>query len=300
MKLAVIFSFFAAALAIPGMSSLHTWIAGLQQPISNFIDNPFRKSTIPHFILDTKHQWILDNKRKLESLPNAEAFLCLNPSDYPGNNAITTDLTVPTDLFHNLVIDNNLIGPQRPGWPNAINRLTEINRCPLALASAKYLYVDVLVYCDENSDLWSKIKEPCEAPAAHVPLFGDVLESLTSLEHLEWAIRPDYANIFEESFRSRNLTLPSVTSLKPGPLSHFLVAMCPNLERLEGGGGLGWNQHSKGPDRKALLIESGALAPKLKHFAMTSAHDGWSPSKIASKLATPKMSINIDGLCADI
>ena len=300
MKLAIIFSFFAAALAIPGMSSVQTWLAGLQQPISNFIDNSFRKSTIPQFILDTKHPWILDNKRKLEGLPNAEAFLCLNLQDHPGNNAPITDLEIPPDLFHNLVIDNNSIGPQRPGWPNAIDRLTEINRCPQALASAKSLYVDVFVYRDENTALWSKIREPCQAPASVFPLFGDVLESMNSLEHLEWGIRHDYAHIFEESFRSRNLTLPSVTSLKLSPLSHFLVAMCPNLERLERGGGLRWNDYSNGPDWKALLIESGVSAPKLKHSAMSSAHAGWSPSMIASKLATPKVSIHIDGLCADV
>ena len=78
------------------------------------------------------------------------------------------------------------------------------------------------------------------------------------------------------------------------------MAMCPNLERLERGGGLRWNDYSNGPDWKALLIESGVSAPKLKHSAMSSAHAGWSPSMIASKLATPKVSIHIDGLCADV
>ncbi|KAK0115824.1 hypothetical protein ONS95_012875 [Cadophora gregata] len=266
MKPATILTFIAAVVAIPGLSSVQIWLASFQQPISNLIDNPRRKSTIPQFILDTNHPWILTNQRKLESLPNAKDFLCLNPTQTPKNepSAPKTELEVPPDLFDNLTIDNNRYGISRPGWPNAIERLTEIKNCPRALASAKSLYIDIYVHSGPYSDLWLRALEPSQPPPEVAILFGDVLEALPSLNHLYWGIHNEYAHFFEESFKSRTLTLPSVKSLRTGPFSQYLVGMCPTLERLENG-----------------VIQSGAMAPKLKHFSMDSDYEGWSPDMAA-------------------
>ncbi|KAH7378116.1 hypothetical protein BKA64DRAFT_687946 [Cadophora sp. MPI-SDFR-AT-0126] len=285
MKLTIILSFVAAATAIPGLSSLQTWLASFQQPILNLIDNPRRTSTIPQFILDTNHPWILANQRKLEGLPNSEAFLCqdLDLNRHPESQASGADLEVPANLFDNLVIDNNRAGTSRPGWPNAIERLTEINRCPRALANAKSLHVDVYVHCDSYSDLWLRALEPCHPPQEVAILFSDVLGSMTSLQHLYWGIPQGDAHFFEESFKCRNLSMPSVTSLKPGPLSQYLVGICPHLEELEDGSGYGWYDYS--------------LAPGLKRFAMYGAHEGWSPSMASEVVKSmPQLeSLRLDG-----
>lgn len=78
---------------------------------------------------------------------------------------------------------------------------------------------------------------------------------------------------------ARNFSLLSVTSLELGPSSHYLVGMCPNLERLESGGG--WYEsggYSDETDWRVLFIQSAASATKLKRFAMDGSFAGWSPA----------------------
>ncbi|KAL5319325.1 hypothetical protein ACEPPN_012376 [Leptodophora sp. 'Broadleaf-Isolate-01'] len=269
-------------MAFPGLSSLQTWLASFQQPIMNLIENPYRKSTIPQFIIDTQHPWILANQRKLESLLNAEVFLCFNRnSDSHGNEieGIEADLEIPPDLYENLTIDNHCADVFRPGWPNALERLTEINRCPLALAQVKNLHLGIYVYRGANADFWPKILEPSHPPSKLPALFGDILESMTRLESLTWAMGREEAHFFEEPFMARNFSLLSVTSLELGPSSHYLVGMCPNLERLESGGG--WYEsggYSDETDWRVLFIQSAASATKLKRFAMDGSFAGWSPA----------------------
>src|ERR1700761_3247148 len=135
MKLGFFIILIPATMALAGFSSVQTWLASFQQPLRNLIDHPFRRSTVPQFILDTRHPWILANQRKLERLPNAEAFLC-SGLDSESNELKGTEtetggeaLGIPPDLFDNLEIDNNRVGISRPGWPNALERLGEMTRC---------------------------------------------------------------------------------------------------------------------------------------------------------------------------
>ncbi|KAL2067654.1 hypothetical protein VTL71DRAFT_15750, partial [Oculimacula yallundae] len=279
MKLFILFSLLTIVLAFPDLSSVKIWLASLQQPILDIIDNPRRTSTIPQFIVRAQHPWILANQRKLEVLPNAEAFLCLGPTDPKAdkNAAQTADLQIPSDLFQNLSIITHQYDDSRLGWPDALERLTEIIRCPRALTEVKNLEVNVHVRRREYDGLLGKAIEGHEPPEKVMSLFGDVLEAMTRLETLIWEIGREDAPFLEQSFRARNLSLPSVTFLQPGILSHYMIGMCPNLETLENGGGYDWNGWTgDGPDWRMLFIESAASAPKLKRFAMQGKYEGWS------------------------
>jgi hypothetical protein len=276
------------------LSSVQTWLASFQQPLKNLIENPLRRSTVPQFILDARHPWILANQRKLERLPNAEAVLCSSlSSESHESTGIETEksaeeLEIPPDLFDNLEIDNNRVGISRPGWPNALERLGEMKRCQRALNQVKTLEVVIFVHEGKYVDQLLKILEPSQPPEQLVTLFGDVLDSMTNLETLKWAIPKEYTHLFEETFKSRNLTLPSVKQLEPGPSSHYLVGMCPNLETLHNGGGFMW-YHGYMPDNRnwgLMLVQAAVSTPKLKRFSMVGGHDGWTPSLVSGTYFT--------------
>jgi hypothetical protein len=254
----------------------------------NFIDNPLRRSTIPQFIIDTRHPWILANQRMLERLPDVTAFLCSSPdSDSSESTKIETEteLEIPPDLLENLNINNNRAGISRPGWANALERLGEMKRCQRALHQVMSLNVDVYVHDSKYSDWNLKMLEPSQPPEQLLTLFGDILESMTKLETLKWNIGKEYTHLFEEAFKLRNLTLPSIKHLEPGPSSHYLVGMCPNLERLENGGDFLW-YHGYMPDNrdwKLMLVQAAASTPKLNRFAMVGGHSGWTPSLLSGR-----------------
>lgn len=285
MKLGAFLLLFPTTIAFPGLSSAQIWLASFQQSLMNLIDNPIRRSTVPQFILDARHPWILANQRKLERLPNAAALLCSSPDpESIESRGIETkaweeELQIPLDLFDKLEINNNRAGISRPGWPNALERLGEMKRCQRALSQVKTLEVDIYVYQGDYQDTIAKLLEPSQPPEQLLTLFGDVLESMTDLETLKWGIRKEDTHLFEEAFKSRNLTLPSLKNLQPGPSSHYMVGMCPNLEWLENGGGWTW-YHGYMPDGRdwgLMLIQAALTTPKLKRFAMVGGHNGWTP-----------------------
>ncbi|KAG4436192.1 hypothetical protein IFR05_008320 [Cadophora sp. M221] len=154
-----------------------------------------------------------------------------------------------------------------------------MNRCPLALSRVKNLHVGIYVYRGSNNDFWPQILEPSNPPSELPTLLGDVLEWMTRLEQLTWGMGSGDACFFEEPLMARNLSLPSVTSLELGASSHYLVGMCPNLEKLESGGG--WYSSrlydADELDWRVLFIQSAASATKLKSFGMDGSFKGWSP-----------------------
>lgn len=274
-----------AAMALPGLSSLQTWLASFQQPLEHLIDNPNRESTIPQFIVDARHPWIVENQRKLESLPNAEAFLC-SVRDIESNEATNLEtktsiqeLEIPGDLFDRLEIDNNRAGISRPGWPNALERLGEMKRCQQALNNVKTLKVEIYVHNGEYSAQYLKILEPSQPPERLLTLFGDVLESMTNLESLQWGMRNEDAHFFEAAFKLRNLTLPSIKYLEPAAASYYLVEMCPNLESLQSGRLFASSRDNR--DLRLMLIQASRWTTKLKRFAMEAGYNGWTPSLIS-------------------
>ncbi|PQE27469.1 hypothetical protein CJF31_00009094 [Rutstroemia sp. NJR-2017a BVV2] len=267
--------------AFPSISSAQIWLSSFRHTTKNFIDNPLRRSTIPQFILDTQHPWIVTNKRRLEQLPNSGVFLCSLPNMAPNesNEEETLEaLEIPPDLFYDLRIDGG--GPSSPpGWPNPLDKLEEINTCQRALKEVKALEVDIYIYRGSYADLQMKILEPSQPSERLLTLFGDALESMTNLETLKWNIPKEDTHFFEESFKLRKLYLPSVEHLEPGPSSQYLVEMCPNLVELQNGGGHMWH-HGDMPDNRnwgLMLVQAAASVPKLKRFAMEGGHRGWTP-----------------------
>jgi hypothetical protein len=194
MKLGAFILLIPIAMAFPSFSSAQTWVASFQQPLKNLINNPLRRSTVPQSILDARHPWILANQRKLERLPNAEAFLCSGPDSESNESRGTVtetgeaELETPPDLFDNLEINNSRAGISRPGWPNALERLGEIKRCQRALSQVKTLEVDIYVHLEKYSDQYLKILEPSQPPEQLLNLFGDVLEFMANLETLKWGL----------------------------------------------------------------------------------------------------------------
>ena len=212
-------------------------------------------------------------------MPNTET----NESNEKETEAVGGQLEIPPDVFDNLEIDNNREGISRPGWPNALERLGEMKRCPRALNQVKTLDVTIFVHSGKYCDWYLKSLEPSQPPEQLLTLFGDVLESMTNLTTLNWGIDKEDAHYFEAAFKSRNLTLPSIKTLVPGPWSEYLVSMCPNLERLENGGSFNW-YHAHMPDNrdwKLLFIQAAVSAPKLKRFAMVGGSEGWTPSYVS-------------------
>ncbi|KAI1753403.1 hypothetical protein F4782DRAFT_529713 [Xylaria castorea] len=218
-----------------------------KEKIADFLSNPFRQSRVPQFILDARHLWILESQGKLERLLDAGSFLC------SGSN-----------------IDNNRVGVDRPGWPNAVLRLREIHRCPAVLSQVKTFNTAIQVYRGEYSDLDKRILEPQQPPREVLDLFADVLGNMTSLEILKWDIPGSDARYFEKYFFERVLVLPSVKRLEPGSASPFLVRTCPNIAVLEE------KTYSDAPEA---LLQAAAFAPNLTRFAMSVRH-GWDLSLI--------------------
>jgi hypothetical protein len=91
--------------------------------------------------------------------------------------------------------------------------------------------------------------------------------------------RKEDTHFFEEVFKSRNLILPSIKHLAPGPSSHYLVGMCPNLETLKNGGGFMW-YHGYMPDGR----DWGLMLFKLRYRHLNRSgllwwvDSGWTPS----------------------
>ncbi|KAI9167983.1 hypothetical protein HJFPF1_04126 [Paramyrothecium foliicola] len=204
------------------------------------------------------------------------------------------DLEIPKDLFNSLNIRNSRAGVQRPGWPNARDRLREMQRCPpTVLAQVRSLHVEVWVQRGQFADERLKLEEWQHAPTDELlDLFASVMMAMTGLLTLRWVILPDFAQDFKEGFTSRALQLPSVIKLELAPFCEYMVEVCPNIEALEAADGLSWTGE-KGEGRYAsLLIEAAAAAPKLRDFA---GRAGFVPSSISIKAMPHLRSVKLAG-----
>lgn len=144
-------------------------------------------SSIPQFLLDTKHPWIIKHHSVLERLPDCESLLYSPPGTKyrtpasqlqhhdasarpaPPDDELDLHLEVPADLFTTLIIDNCYSYTRRAGWPNARRRLLELQRCPAAaLASVRSLDVRVWVHRGvhaDSEDLQAEEWQDLEGPA---------------------------------------------------------------------------------------------------------------------------------------
>ncbi|KAI1326937.1 hypothetical protein F5Y16DRAFT_373234 [Xylariaceae sp. FL0255] len=214
-----------------------SWVEGTQ----SFLSNPIRRSRIPQFIIDTKHPFININHKVLESLENVELLLCSVHEtsevelEQVDSSLQTLGLEIPPDLFDRLEIDNTrLVGTNRPGWPNALERLKEMQRCPKALAQVKDFQINIFNHDSKWAPWYMRILEPSRPSIELLDRFADVLGNMTSIETLSWRIAPKYAHHFEKYFvdRGPEFQVP-VQKLVVGALGHFLVSMCPNVTSLE-------------------------------------------------------------------
>ncbi|KAI1169644.1 hypothetical protein F4777DRAFT_592561 [Nemania sp. FL0916] len=238
---------------------------------------PLPQSRIPQFILDTGHPWIVENQQKLESLLDAESYLCLSSelksdTTLPGLPKTDDGLLVPQDLFDSIQIDNTFrSGSDYPGWPYALLRLQEIHRCPAALAQVKTFRAAVYAYEHEYSD-FQITPVPTQLPTEVPYLLADVLGNMTNLDMVQWSIQMPDVESFQKHFNDRGLVLPSVKKLEIAgtSASHFLVPMCPNITVLNHRRFGKWGNHDKEGDfylGEILLLQATTATQKLKRFA---------------------------------
>lgn len=256
-----------------------------REQAQGLFNNPHRQSRVPQFILDTKHPWIIENRRKLEQLPDAELYLC---SSYPGSTvdgsrvsgSANNRLEIPSDLFNYLEIDNCGWPISRPGWPNAFIRAREIKRCPAAFTQVKKFKTCICVNDGKYSDWDKRLLEPPSPPRDLLDLFADLLANMTSLETLEWSIPHKHANYFEERFIDRELSLPSVRTLETDGKSHFLLPVFSNITRLEYGSAKPFSYaDSRSEDPELLFIQATLYTPNVTRLGITF-RQGWDHSKI--------------------
>lgn len=222
-----------------------------------------QQARIPLFLLDAQHPWLVENQQALESLSDPETFLHSAPGTRHGDD---DNLIIPQDLFHHVRISNS---SRRPGWPNALDRLREMRRCPpAALARVRSLRVDVWVHQGPHADEQLRAAEWAGGPTDElVALCADVLAALPALEALTWGMPPEFAPGFRDAFEAGGLRLRSVVRLEPGPGCEFLVGLCPDLRVLEGFTDNSWSWSIEG-DPWLGLVRAGAAAPGLTRFAV--------------------------------
>lgn len=251
-------------------------------------------SSIPQFLLDTEHPWIIKHQSVLARLPDVESFIYSPPGTKhrtpvyqlqhhdastrpaPTDDELDLHLEVPADLFNTLNINNDLRPPFRAGWPNARSRLLELQRCPAAaLARVRSLEVKVWVQrgaytrhrCEHlEAEEWQDLEGP--AGDELLDLFASVLTAMTGLERLRWAMLPEFAGRFREGLvGGRGLWLASVRRLEVAPLCEYMVDACPNVEVLECEGLLCMTRET---DKRyaEMLVEAAAKLPKVKEFSV--------------------------------
>ncbi|KAI1267460.1 hypothetical protein F5Y18DRAFT_377821 [Xylariaceae sp. FL1019] len=296
-RILLLFPVLSSALKASVWDGAGTSLWRLKEQVFDFVNDPFRQSRVPQFILDAQHPWIIENKRTLERLSDARGFLC----SAPNNSSIGGGLELPQDLFHYLEIDNNRHDIDRPGWPNALDRSLEIKDCPAALEQVRIFKIYIYVCDGKWQPLWKKALEPSEPPQQLLDAFGDVLSNMTSLETLTWIIRASDVHYFEEAFQDRGLVLPSVARLEPGAMSHFLVSLCPNLRTLETDSTWRYHEYPYGLEQRPqeLLLQAAGTASRLTRFAMNAQHLGWT-QELVTALADTLPGIESLGLCGSI
>jgi len=309
----------AILMLFPIMSMAMTWtwqsaIWDWRERAGDFLSDPWKRSRIPQFILDSGHDWVVHHQSELEKISDVGSLLCTpyangTATDHQEGqeDSLAPELEVPPDLFDYIEINNDRRGTSRPGWANAILRAREILNCPAALAQAKTLDVNIWVFKDQSifapypTKPWLQALEPWwrshEPPREVTDLFVDMLGNMTNisgnLTTLYWRVTFGSQPIFEARFLERGLVLPSVKRLvlpysrsdsvsgSGSDLSssiYFLLRFCPNITTLE-----------SQADRQDLLqpllryISAFVTPPGLKRFAFGPGWYGWEMSMIRGK-----------------
>jgi len=266
------------------------WFSLFQQYTHDPYECLSTESTIPQFLLDTGHPWIVANQERLDNIPDAEAFLCTLSNTITNHSQqseiVASDgygkFQLPTDLFQYLKISNGDHQDRRFAYPNAFCRLHEVQRCPRALHEVKFLDINIWVSDDKFAMKWYGAPEPKPIPELST-LFGDVLESMVNLETLKWVIHSQYDTLLEKVFRARGLSLPSVKNLEVSKLAGYLISHCKNVESVEARNDYLFTGHGY-QDKCGVgcpLLPALAAAPTIKRVALNGVR--WMPRLLPGK-----------------
>lgn len=236
--------------------------------LATFISHYGATSSIPLFILDTQHPYLLENRAALEAL-DAHQALCDRSSSL--RNQLLQP--IPDDLFSQLQIDNDRgdaagildrVLDWGFHWGKAEAVLSGIKTCSAALETCEELRVAIGISDYEES--------PEIPPPALIGALADVLESMPKLATIDWQQPTNQraTAAIEKTFAERHLRFPGLEKLRIGRNMHFLAAAAPNLKELEGpDDGETWST----TDEQTALVESIGVRSDLKNFSMEA---GWS------------------------
>jgi len=262
------------------------------QRVSSTVIDFLIKGYVPQFLLDTGHSWIKKDPLDLRRNPNAKHLLSsLDSTLRPPANATADDFEknkyYPADLFRKLEIDNSRYGINRPGWQNAIDRLTEILDSPAALQDVEVFVVDIYNHGYAHFWEYSMYLDSVKMPARLPDLMAKALKSMPNLRRLEWSVKKPYVDDFASAFEDHGIHLDGVRELKVSPFSEFLVRVCPSLEILEPNRGLEpcwrWKFWEDDEDPKHILLKAARGAGKVRKFQVNEGTWKWDKRTVKCK-----------------
>lgn len=110
-------------------------------------------------------------------------------------------------------------------------------------------------------------------------LFAEVLPYMTNLKRLDFGVSGKSSASFEKAFTNANVTLPSVTHLRPGAYSDWLLPRCPNIETVDAGSFFHhWSWNDYDPEWKPKVDKYNALIDAMRGLPvgkLTLFHRDW-------------------------
>ena len=159
------------------------------------------------------------------------------------------------------------------GWAQALRALDAIALCEALDEHTREFMIDLSIGPTWVESFQEGYDYKGPTPPSRFPQkFLEVLTSLTNLEKLTLIIPEYHTEIFRTTFQKANTSFPSVRTLVLGPHMDWVIAMCPNVERISthdwrwlhsNVDGQYSHQHSTD------LINSAGQATNLRHFDMS-------------------------------
>ena len=167
------------------------------------------------------------------------------------------------DLFRAVLIEHDW------NWNQALSGLDCMNNSAAAHDYAESFSIQLWLE-DSWYDWWKddSMHRGPRPPRRLAPRLADVLRKLERIHDLTLNIPEYHTEVFRKAFQKTNVTLPCVKTLVLGPHMDWVIAMCPNVERISSGGN--WLHSNVDGDYKHRhsfeLVRSAGTASNLKHL----------------------------------
>lgn len=253
-------------ICLTGLSVLDTYawqVPSLLRQYSLQKLNPFlTKNTngLPQFLLESHKPFLQEIPPWLTSTSLSKDDVCSMDNDA----LVARNLPVSqADLFKHIEINSNRgdLSKDLPPWAKAEAILKDIISCPAALQHAQSVNIDLYVSVDEPK------------PLGLQDLFFQALSSMPQLQKLTWNTHGVGDELFRTAFEDAGSHLSKIKHLGTYLTSHWLIAVCPNIETLHQLG-TPWPETSH-------FVNATKFAKSLDHLQMSSL---WKVEHIQRKL----------------